>query len=87
MEKTLKMMLNAAKSDSPGTEIHEAGLAKGEVLLALKGILILKKCLADGASRRIDQIDQTLHRFHSLDAFTKSSKEASGLMPGQASLA
>jgi hypothetical protein len=53
----------------------------------MKSRLFLQERLAYKASRRVDQIDQTLQGVHSLDSLTKSSKEASGLMPGHASLA
>jgi hypothetical protein len=68
-------------------EVLETGLAKGKVRATVEHSLILQERLAEGASWRVDQIDQTVQNLHSLDAFTKSSKEASGWIPGHASLA
>jgi hypothetical protein len=68
-------------------EVVEAGLAKGKVLSGMQSHLILQERLANRTSWRVNQIDQTLQGVHSLDSLTKSSKEASGLMPGHASLA
>jgi hypothetical protein len=68
-------------------EVVEARLAKGKVLASLHHVPVLQEVLADETSRRVDEINEALQDVHSLDAFTKSSKEASGLMPGHPSLA
>jgi hypothetical protein len=68
-------------------EVLETGFTKGELPAAVAGSLVLQERLAYVTSRRVDKINKTVQGLHSLDALTKSSKEASGWMPGHASLA
>ena len=61
-------------------EVLETDLAKGQILPAEESHLVLQKRLANETPRRVDEIDQAGERLHSSDAFTKSSKAASGLI-------
>ncbi len=65
----------------------ETRLTKEEFLLIPFRPVFPEELFADGAPGRIDEINEVAENAHSRDCLTKSSKEASGLMPGHASFA